>query len=360
MHYQMIKKLFLFVAALFGVLSSVKAGNETFTVCTYNVDGLPDSITVMGVKVALKKDGAGESGSVKIGKYLSETSYDLIGVNEDFQYHNSLLLNMGDKYDCGTWQGGIDIPDSLTIFQALLLIPFKTDGLNLFWKKGIKAEDEKITTFTNAYGLIDHENDSLVTKGFRYYKVTLATGTEVDMYITHMDASVNLDDAEDIRVRRIQLKQIADAINENHNGRPIIFMGDTNCNYQYDDVNGLLLDAINNEGEKTITDVCTYMDPSGKDIWDKVFFINYKTGKQIRPIKYYVDGDVKLSDHDPVAVTFEVTDSSTGIESVSDADIATDQISAVYSPSGTCRKALQPGVNIVQMRSGRVVKVVKR
>lgn len=197
-------------------LLTVHADDETFTVCTYNIDGLPTSLNLMGFELPIKPSCTGAEGTVKIGEYLAGKSYDIIGVNEDFQYHNELWQGMEATYECGTWQGPIDTSESIPD------IPLEMDGLNLLWKKGVKVENEEITSFTNAYGIFDHENDSLVTKGFRYYKVTLQSGTVIDMYITHMDASVNLDDAEDIRVRRIQLKQIADAINDNHNGRPII------------------------------------------------------------------------------------------------------------------------------------------
>ena len=327
---------------------------ETFTVCTYNIDGLPTNLNVLGFELPIKPSGTGAGGTVKIGEYLAGKNYDIIGVNEDFQYHSELMQNMAATYEYATWQGPIDVSESIPN------IPLEMDGLNLLWKKGIKVENEKITSFTNAYGILDHENDSLVTKGFRYYKVTLQSGTVIDMYITHMDASVNLNDAEDIRVRRIQLKQIADAINANHNGRPIILMGDTNCHYQYDDVNGLLLDAINSQGEKTITDVRTYMDNAGEDIWDKVFFINPKSGKQITPVKYDVDKTPKLSDHDPVAVTFSVTDKTTGINEAASSTVASGETEAIYSISGQRLQSQESGVNIVSQRDGRTVKVVKR
>ena len=352
-------KKIISLLALCCFLLTAHAGNETFKVCTYNIDGLPSELSVFGLNIPIKKDGAGPEGTLKNGEYFAGKDYDIIGVNEDFQYHNELMQSLSGKYDCGTWQGPIEIK-ATTILELLESIPINVDGLDLLWKKNIKAEDESLTTFTNAYGLIDHENDSLVSKGFRYYKVTLETGTEIDMYITHMDASVNLDDAEDIRVRRIQLKQIADAINANHNGRPIILMGDTNCNYEYDDVNGLLIDAINSQGEKTITDVWTYMGKPGKDIWDKVFFINQKSGKQIVPIKYEVDSIPKLSDHDPVVVTFSVTDQTTGIDELPTEDVVSENISAIYSLSGMRRQSLEPGVNIVRLRDGRTVKVLKR
>ncbi len=353
------KRLFT-LAALCCTLLSANADNETFTVCTYNIDGLPTSLNVMGMEIPIKKDGAGAEGTLKISQYFAGKDYDIIGVNEDFQFHKELMTDLSDKYECGKWPGPIEIT-ATTIGDLLASIPFKVDGLNLLWKKdGIKAENETITPFTNAYGIIDHENDSLVTKGFRYYKVTLKSGTEIDMYITHMDASVNLDDKEDIRVRRIQLKHIADSINANNNGRPIILMGDTNCNYEYDDVQGLLLDAINNGGKKTIYDVCTYLDPKGKDIWDKVFFINQKGGKQIRPLKYEIDAEAKLSDHDPVVVTFEVTDPTAAIAEVTADNTVQDDITAVYSLSGARRQSLEPGINIVRLRDGRTVKIVKR
>ena len=67
--------------------------DEQFSIATLNVDGLPKKILVVNVNA----DGPGDAGTARIGKYLMQKKYDLVMMQEDFNYHGvlSVLLEIG-------------------------------------------------------------------------------------------------------------------------------------------------------------------------------------------------------------------------------------------------------------------------
>ena len=64
---------------------------ETFSITTLNVDGLPQKILVAKVN----PDGPGGGGSVRIGRYLQKRGYDMVFMQEDFNYHEELTVHLG-------------------------------------------------------------------------------------------------------------------------------------------------------------------------------------------------------------------------------------------------------------------------
>lgn len=99
----------LAVGLLFGLAGAVGAqdsdGKQTFTVCAYNVDGLPNSIA--GIEI--NPDGKGEEGAAAIGSYLSEKQFDVIALSEDFNFHSSLVAPLAADYTAGTYRGGLNV-----------------------------------------------------------------------------------------------------------------------------------------------------------------------------------------------------------------------------------------------------------
>ena len=78
---------------------------ETFSVATLNVDGLPQKILVVNVNA----DGPGAVGTARIGKYLMKKGYDIVCMQEDFNYHDVLIPWMEDDYANDTWSGDIGV-----------------------------------------------------------------------------------------------------------------------------------------------------------------------------------------------------------------------------------------------------------
>lgn len=308
----------------------------TFICATYNVDGLRN---ILGIN----KDGPGHDGTKTMGKKInSEYKWDFFGVSEDFDNHDDLIGTLTD-YNSGSWRGNVTSTSGNK----------NTDGLCFFWKnEGVKVKGESWTAFTSSAGDLLNGANTLISKGYRYYLVTLADGTEIDVYITHMNTSGK--DAH-MNAQHAQLTQIADAILANDNKHPIIFMGDTNLRYTRHKILSLLINRINgtegwsindpwidyqwggdyegvsNHGKsimafgpnKDTDDKTDDFGPTGQgygyqkgEIVDKVFYINRTCNKtQIKALNYLVDesfGNIDgkaFGDHYPVVVEFSYTTS---------------------------------------------------
>ena len=292
---------------------SAKAQNvkTTFNVCAYNVDGLPAKIA----GISVNPDGHYAEGATKIGNYLLEKQYDIIGVSEDFDYNAELTAPLADAYHIGTWRGGVSGKP-----KAGLPL-FNTDGLNFFCKKSLMMADEKWTPWNDANDVYDQDNDELIDKGYRFYSVALNDGIYVDVYIMHMDAG---DSDKDIQARASQWKQLAEAVKDNTNGHPIIVMGDLNSRYTRDEIENLFINPLNSTGRLTVKDawieLCKQgvyptlgsaalkvgeLDYKQGEIVDKVLYINRNNGIQLTATAYDVDETADQSDHKPLIVTFE-------------------------------------------------------
>lgn len=235
---------------------------KKFTVASLNVDGMPKSVKVAGIyTVNLNPDATEGPGAKAIGEKLLESGFDVVGVSEDFNYHNNLwdaAWNNGQSvhYNATTHRGSITaglgaVGDYLGKKPVL-----DSDGLCLFYRVGVVDQNvlentEAWTQWNDHYGYDDHGADGLIKKGFRYYLVTLADGTEIDLYTMHMDAE---SDKEDCDARSSQLKQIVSVIKGTDNKRPIVIIGDSNCRYTRDTVKKDLIDAINSDERFTIRD----------------------------------------------------------------------------------------------------------
>lgn len=169
-------------------------------------------------------------------------------------------------------------------------------------------------------------SDCDTNKGFSVARFELDTGLYVDVYNLHADAG---QDEDSRAARRDNVGQLSDYINANSPaGTAVIIVGDTNSHYTRspnDNIETLL-------SSTGVTDVWVELvnggmvpgpgpdiesgcdtDPSGSDceLIDKVFYRS-GTGVTLTPLSYaalkdeFSDGGGDLSDHIPVAVTFQV------------------------------------------------------
>lgn len=323
---------------------------KKFTVSSLNVDGMPKSLSLNLVvykrDFELNPDATEGPGATEIGKRLLESGFDVVGVSEDFNYHSELWNaawndGQGVHYNATTHVQKLS-QSTATLTNYLSEKPlFKTDGQCLFYKEGVVDRDvlmstEKRTAWNAHNGYTDQGADGLITKGFRYYVVKLADGTEVDLYTMHMDAD---DGQGDRDARASQLQQLVTAIKATHNGRPIIIIGDSNTRYTRDKVKSILIDGINADERFTIRDPWIQYGrdgvypayPSGSimastngylkgEVVDKIWYIN-NTESNIRlvaetycqDLSFVASEDVAgtslkkgspLCDHKPCAVTF--------------------------------------------------------
>ena len=319
-----------------------QASKKSFSVATFNVDGMPVSITVAGVyTINLNSDGKEAAGATAIGQKLKGMGLDVIGVSEDFNYNDEIMAQIGDAYSQGTHRGKIESYTGILGKYLAKETLFDTDGLNLFWKSASTiAINESWTAWDEHYGYDDHEADGLINKGYRYYLVSLSDGTRIDLYITHMEAG---SDNGDNSARASQLTQLANAILASDNNYPIIIMGDTNCRYTRDQLKSRLFDVINADPRFTINDPWVELArqgvmPTGTnditagdygyrrgEVVDKVFYIN-NTGSSIRlqaeayrqDLSFVDENGDPLADHWPCVVEFSYHDYDPEIDDVED------------------------------------------
>lgn len=306
---------------------------EQFSLVTLNVDGLPQKILML----KLNPDGPGDAGSARIGKYLANKGYDLVMMQEDFNYHGVLSVLLEDDYKFDTWTGDVGIDGHEIDFLHLQNHRFECDGLMACWKNDLQVMPANRIPWTQSFGKFSHANDELVTKGFRRYDVTLRGGEHILVYNMHMDATLGEDEAEgngakDHEARMAQWNQLKEDVLQHLASQPIIITGDLNSLYGRDEVKQAFIDVINESGRGTVSDVWVELQrsgvyPSGEyteatagdETLDKILYINPVMGTSIQPISITIDRDGymydgrPLGDHYPVAATFQVGVRKTGI-----------------------------------------------
>ena len=202
---------------------------ETFSIATLNVDGLPQKILVAKVN----PDGPGGGGSVRIGRYLQKRGYDMVFMQEDFNYHEELTVPLEDDYQLDSWSGDVGVDGRQIDFLHLQNHRFECDGLMGAWKNGITLASTSRTSWTANFGKFSHALDEMVTKGFRRYELTLIGGQQIVVYNMHMDAGDTADEREgkdslDRDARLKQWNQLRDDILTRLDMRPVVIVGDLN------------------------------------------------------------------------------------------------------------------------------------
>lgn len=329
----MVKGIMLTIISWFAISTAVLAQtsqpqggknvSKTFKVCPFNVDGLPPTINIAGIiNITINPDGLGEEGAAAIGQYIANSGIDFLALSEDFNFHQSLVDNLGSDYSVATYRGGINM-DNFDLGKR----NFKTDGLEFLTKQPYAFTQESWTSWNKTYGYTSNGSDELIKKGYRYYVVDLGDGAFVDFYIMHMDADT---DPQDNEARASQWEQLRDAILANHNNRPVIVMGDTNSRYTRDDILGLFTNPIEEAGDYEVKDAWVKHCKSGVypklgsdplmvgdlgylqgEVVDKVLYLNpKKDGLTINSLAFNVDYDFDKSDHKPIIVTMRVEGST--------------------------------------------------
>ena len=306
------RRILLVCVALSAMLGAMAQRSYTFNAVALNVDGLPNSI--LGIDI--NPDGKEAGGATELCGILANSGWDFVGFSEDFNFHSELTAAPASTYyNFGAHGGGVSGLNN------------STDGLGFACAKRFTMAGGTKVAWTDHYGETDHGADGLIKKGFRVYNVTLAQGIVVDVYVLHMDAE---DSAEDIAARKKQLTQLATYIKTNHNNRPVIILGDTNCRYTRDELKTAFIDVINEDSRLTINDAWVELMWGGTyptygsdammvydnsygyqkgEIVDKVFYINTTASNlKLKANSYLHDESVTVSEHKPVIVNFTLTD----------------------------------------------------
>ncbi|MFE7648001.1 jacalin-like lectin [Streptomyces phaeoluteigriseus] len=172
--------------------SAAAATGGSFNVLTYNVAGLPEGLS----------SGDPATNTPLISPRLA--AYDLVNVQEDFNYHAALYA--GDNHPHRTpTSGGVPFGDGMNTLSDYAFEDFERVRWNA-------------CTGTNC----------LTPKGFSLARVRLAEGVFLDLYNVHTNAD-STDDA--LAARRANIQQLSDFIRANSSGNAVIVMGDTNTRY---------------------------------------------------------------------------------------------------------------------------------
>ncbi len=169
---------------------SLTAG--AFSVLTYNVAGLPGFLS----------SGDPEQYTATIGNLVN--NYDIVHVQEDFNYHATLYAN-DDHPNTTPTSGGVPFGDGLNTMSNYTF----TDFQRIKWD--------------NCNG-----TDCLTPKGFTVARHKIRAGVYIDFYNAHPNAGSS---DSDLSARRANISQLKDFIDDFSAGNAVILMGDLNCRY---------------------------------------------------------------------------------------------------------------------------------
>lgn len=161
-------------------------------------------------------------------------SYDIVLFQEDFEYHDELALQLGESANGhrgnGPWSRPFLALVKLLTFPFFVWVPDLAPpygaGLSSFVDKEHDLEGAQgREAYDVCHGWIENAGDCWSAKGFQRVTVRAAEGIEVDVYNTHLEAGSS---EEDAAARRMQLDQLADAIEGASSERAVIVAGDFN------------------------------------------------------------------------------------------------------------------------------------
>lgn len=264
----------------------------TLEVLAYNVAGLPETLS--------SADTPREAATTEIGRRIG--SYDIVHVEEDFDYHAALYSQNTHPYRTPT-SGGVPVGSGL---NSLARMPYDTDDF-----ERVKWNDCYIGSA-----------DCLTPKGFTFARHRLTEGVYLDLYNLHTDAGT---ESGDLKARAANLAQLSQFISTHSAGNAVIVMGDTNTRYtrsedtigQFATANGLTdawVERIRGGSAPAPGSPALVCDPAAVtddcEVVDKVLYrgsalVTLHATQYHNEHAAFLNAEGKqLSDHDPVHVSF--------------------------------------------------------
>ncbi|MFJ8112410.1 jacalin-like lectin [Streptomyces sp. NPDC096132] len=270
------------------------AASGSFSVLTYNVAGLPAALS----SASTPRD----TSTTEIGRRIAP--YDIVNVEEDFNYHAYLYSTDTHPYRTAT-SGGAGVGS----------------GLNTVSDYAWDGDDFERVRWNSCQ--ID-SGDCLTPKGFTFMRERLAEGVYVDFYNLHTNAGTNDGDEAS---RADNLNQLTAFINSHSAGNAVVVMGDTNARYtrsadtigEFAAANGLtdawvqLIRGGSAPAKGSDALVCDQTGatvPNTCEVVDKVLYRSSRlvslnaTSYNNEHAKFLTDDGKMLSDHDPITVGF--------------------------------------------------------
>jgi hypothetical protein len=275
--------------------TAAAADSGTFSVLSYNVAGLPEALS--------SAPTPRESSTTAIGQRIAP--YDIVHVEEDFNYHSYLYAaDAAHAYRTPT-SGGAGIGS----------------GLNTLSKIAYDEDDFERVHWNSCQ--LD-SGDCLTPKGFTFMRERLAEGVYVDFYNVHTNAGTN---DGDLASRADNLNQLTAFIATHSAGNAVVVMGDTNTRYtragdtiaEFAAANGLtdawvkLIRGGTPPAKGSDALVCDQSGttvPNTCEVVDKILYRGSKlvslnaTTYNNEHAKFLTADGLMLSDHDPITVGF--------------------------------------------------------
>ncbi|MFF2363009.1 jacalin-like lectin [Streptomyces sp. NPDC058122] len=286
-------------AALGGLTAAASpataADSGTFSVLSYNVAGLPEGIS--------SAPTPRQSATTAIGGLIAP--YDIVHVEEDFNYHAALYAaDTAHAYRTPT-SGGAGIGSGL---NTLSKISYDTDDFERVGWNSCQLDS----------------GDCLTPKGFTFMRERLADGVYVDFYNVHTNAGTN---DGDLASRADNLAQLTAFINSRSAGNAVVVMGDTNTRYtrsgdtiaEFAAANGLadawvqLVRGGTAPAKGSDALVCDQSGTTVPDTCEVVDKILYRGSKSValnatsyhnEHTRFLTSDGLMLSDHDPITASF--------------------------------------------------------
>jgi len=271
---------------------TLKSTAVEFSVLTYNIAGLPELIS----------SGDPTVNTPKISVLVN--NYDIVQVQEDFNYHAALYANDYHPYRTAT-SGGVPFGDGL---NTLSNFPFSDDIARVKWNDCSNTD-----------------GNCLTPKGFTLNRIRMAEGVYLDVYNFHTGAG---DVEAALDARRKNIIQIVNYIKANSAGNAVLLTGDTNCRYTRTGDNIRLAASETGVTDTWLQLIKDGIAPTQNDsalgcsglitdfeceVVDKIFYRsnNFIT---LTPLEFtYEDAEFRdengemLSDHRPVFTRFQYT-----------------------------------------------------
>jgi endonuclease/exonuclease/phosphatase family metal-dependent hydrolase len=247
----------------------------SFSVLSYNVHGLPSSIT-------------GDDTDARLAQIAPRLdAFDVVGLQEDWIPANHQVLEAASSHPTRIW---FDEPlNADRVYGA---------GVALFapWPEVSRQH----VHYTECNGVLDGASDCLASKGLQAVRLELAEGVEVDFLNTHLEAGGG---DEDDAARVVQIEQVVELLQGWSAERPVIFTGDFNLHVG-DDPDDEQLDRLIGGGG--LSDGCEAIDCVDPTHIDRVFFRDSSSftwtveGWEDVSADFLDDEGVDLSDHPPI------------------------------------------------------------
>ncbi|WP_433360332.1 jacalin-like lectin [Actinoplanes sp. CA-142083] len=278
-------------AVLVTATGPASAASGSFTALTYNIAGLPEGLS----SAPTPRDTA----TTAIGQRLAP--FDLVHVQEDFNYHANLYASDTHPYRTPT-SGGAGIGS----------------GLNTLSDYAYDTDDFERVRWSSCQ--LD-SGDCLTPKGFTFMRERLAEGVYVDLYNIHTNAGTS---SGDLTSRADNLSQLSSFIAAHSAGNAVIVMGDSNARYtrtgdtiaSFAQRNGLTDAWVQLErggvappigtdalvcDENAVTDTCEVVD---KILYRGSRLVTLAATAYHNEHAGFLTGGLMLSDHDPISVKF--------------------------------------------------------